>query len=140
MEQEVLEATRVAGEAFRQAIKGLEDESCMVGKAIADLDECLLGPVRDKYPYYTLWIEQSVGHIINGRELTPPVANNVMFNQRDKEVEFNKLMKQHLLSGDRALMFKAAKLTGLCYSELEESDENFELLQNVVTNVNKIFG
>lgn len=140
MEQEVLEATKAAGEAFRQAIKGLEDESCTVGKAIADLDECLLGPVRDKYPYYTLWIEKAVGDIINDRELDQPIVNGLMFDRRDKEVEFNKLMKQHLLSGDRELMFKAAKLTGLCYTGLEENDENFELLQTVITNVNRIFG
>jgi hypothetical protein len=140
MEQELFEKTKAACDSFSQSVKGLEDEACVVGKAIADLDECYLGPIRKQYPYYSKWIDSALSDTINGRPLSPPVSNEVAFIRIDDKATHDQMLKVMLLTGSREQMFAAAKEIGLCYMDLPETDENYEQLKKVVQNLNAIFG
>ena len=145
-EQLLLEETRTACDQFRDAVEDLVDSSAGSGAVIAALNESILGPLRKKYPYYTLWIERFLGQTIKGRPLDcgdplyTPMSNGQAFVKIDDKASRDQMLKIMLLQGTREQKFAAAKEIKMVYQDLPETDENFALLDRVIKDLAEIFG
>lgn len=146
MEEKLLEETRAACDEFRKAVEDLVDGGAGVGAVIASLNQTLLGPLREKYPYYTLWIDRFLSETIKGRPLDrddplyTPISNGRAFVAIDDKATRDQMLKVMLLKGSREQVFAAAKEIKMVYMDLPETDENFALLQEVIKNLADILG